>query len=251
MANIALTIAYAGTAYLGWQKTVMGPSIEETLEGCLNKLLQEEVALQAASRTDAGVHARCQCVNFISEKWDSRWTEEKLLKSLNSLLPSDIAVFKVEKMEEAFHPTLDCKKKEYLYKMSNREVLDPHERDYCWHYPYRLDLKLMQEGAKLFVGKRLSYHAFCNASCNPPYSDYKRCVSKLDITASDEGSITFQVEADRFLYRMVRNIVGTLAYVGRGKITLEELATLFEEGKRADGGITAPAHGLMLNKLYY
>ena len=159
MSNIRLTLSYLGTLYLGWQKTRMGPSIEEALEKALSQILQESISLQAASRTDAGVHAEGQVVNFFTkqEKLDLK----RLQKSLNGLLPKEISVIDISFAPDPFHPTLDVLGKEYHYHLCCSTVQLPFYRHVSWHFPYLLDLQKMQDAAQLLVGKH-DFSAFCN-----------------------------------------------------------------------------------------
>jgi tRNA pseudouridine38-40 synthase len=144
--NLKLLLSYDGTSYLGWQKTAMGPSIEEELEKALSQILQHPVALQAASRTDAGVHAEGQVVNFFTEK-------EILQKSINGVLPKDISVLKLEEAHEAFHPTIDCRGKEYHYFVCTGNTQLPFHRRFSWHFNFPLEVEKMKKAAALLVGK--------------------------------------------------------------------------------------------------
>jgi tRNA pseudouridine38-40 synthase len=159
MRNIKLIVAYDGRHYLGWQKTQEGPSIEEGLQQVLEKIFQEPIQLQAASRTDAGVHAIGQVVNFISHH--SQITIERLKISLNSLLPDDIRILKVEQMPKNFHPTLDCKEKEYHYWICNDTVQLPQHRFYSWHIHTPLDIAAIKRGATFLKGIH-DFAALCN-----------------------------------------------------------------------------------------
>lgn len=248
MVNVKLTIAYDGTAYLGWQKTTMGPSVEEALESSLAVILQEKVALQAASRTDAGVHAVGQVVNFISNK--AEISLQKFQLSLNSLLPKDISVLSADFMPVAFHPTLDCKSKEYHYQLCYSTAQLPHERHFAWHYPRALDIASMHEAARLLVGKR-DFSTFCNFKKNSTYTDYVRDLHSIDVIDLPDQRLRFEIKGNNFLYKMVRNLVGTLVYVGCGKITLESIPDIVTSKERPQAGVTAPAHGLFLYKVYY
>lgn len=247
-ANIKLTVAYDGTNYLGWQKTNTGPSVEEILENVLTKVLQHGIRLQAASRTDAGVHANGQVVNFITEKLLPPL--EKLQGSLNSLLPKDMTIISVESASENFHPTLDCIAKEYHYHLCYGKMQMPQSRLYAWHYPYALDVDLMSQAAQLIVGKR-DFKAFCNVKKNEPYADHVRDLTSIQIITLPNHSLRFEVSGTNFLYKMVRNIVGTLVYVGCGKIMLADLPKILESNDRTLAGMTAPAHGLFLHTVTY
>lgn len=244
--NIKLHLAYDGSCYFGWQKTEAGPSVESELEQVLQTILQHPVTLQAASRTDAGVHAQDQVVNFYTTQ--QKGTDEKLLNSLNQLLPKDIRVYDLQRMPFSFHPTLDCVSKEYHYHLSTEAYLSPFKRYFTWHFPKKLDVALMREAAKLLLGKQ-DFQAFTNTR-KPPHQDMFREIFSIHIL--EQGAdLCIQIQGDHFLYKMVRNIVGTLCYIGCHKLSLEDLPRILEHKKRALAGITAPACGLVLKKVYY
>ena len=243
--NIKLTLSYDGSAYLGWQASNVGVSIEGTLKEVLEKILQQDVQLQAASRTDAGVHAEAQVVNFFLET--SR-NLEQLHKSLNQLLPKDIRVAAIGNAPENFHPTLDAKGKEYHYRLSLSHVQLPFDRLFAWHYPFPLDLKKMEKAAQFFIGEH-DFQAFGNAA-DPKPKDTIRTLHRLDIIANAE-ELRFEIEGSNFLYKMVRNLVGTLVYVGAGKLSLDEAEKLLASKDRTLAGVTAPPYGLLLKKVFY
>lgn len=246
--NLKFLIAYDGTAYLGWQKTKMGPSIEQTLQTTLEQILQEPLILQAASRTDAGVHAYGQVVNCITQK--SIIDLNQLRLSLNQLLPKDIVVRDCEEAQAVFHPTLDCICKEYMYQICFDKVQMPQYRYISWHVPYILNLNLMQEAAALLIGEH-DFRAFCNRKKNETYSHYMRKIEEFKIEFLEENRLKIFIKGNNFLYKMVRNLVGTLVYVGRGKLSLKDIENLLQCGCRTCGGITAPAKGLTLVKVSY
>lgn len=247
MHNIKLLIAYEGTHYLGWQKTKMGPSIEECLQGGLEKILQHPVALQAASRTDAGVHAKGQVINFLTSK---TLHFSSLAISLNSLIPKDIVVLNAEEMPLSFHPTLDSKGKEYRYYASLGPIQLPFQRLYSWHVHHDLDLDLVKKAIPQFIGKH-NFKAFCNVKKNECYADFEREVHFLEMEEKEKNEICFRIGGNHFLYKMVRNIVGTLIDIGKGKIALVDLPPILQTGKRPLAGVTAPAHGLFLHEIFY
>ncbi len=246
--NIKLTIAYDGSCYLGWQKTKNGPSIESTLEEVLVQILQEPCVLQAASRTDAGVHASRQIVNFKTYK--TPLSLERLHKSLGALLPKDIAVIAVEKAPDDFHPTLDCTGKEYHYHVCFGGLQTPFDRHFSWHFPYILDISLMQEAASILIGER-DFSAFCNVKKEQNYEHYVRHIRTLNVVELPNQRLRFEIEGNNFLYRMVRNLVGTLVYIGCGKISISDLPHILANKKRSEAGVTAPAHGLFLHHVHY
>lgn len=241
--NIKLIVAYDGTHFLGWQKTIAGPSIEATLEAAVSQVLQHPVQLQAASRTDAGVHAEGQVVNFFT---DSPLSLERMKKSFNALLPAVIRIVQVEEAHAGFHPTLDALWKEYLYDIYLGPVQLPFNAPFAWHFVKPVDREKMRLAANIFVGK----HDF-SALTNEKQEDNVREIYRIDIAETTPDNLTICVAGNRFLYKMVRNVVGTLLYVGCGMLTLEDSAALLVSGNRSDAGMTAPAHGLRLKKVYY
>lgn len=247
MQNIVLEVSYEGTNYLGFQKTELGKSIEEVLQVTLQKILQEKVYLQAASRTDAGVHAQGQIVNFFSDK---QLDHEKLKKSLNALLPLDIRILNAHVAPQEFHPTLHCRAKEYRYYVCNSSFQLPFHRRFSWHYFYPLDLSSMQKAASLLIGK-YDFKTFCNMKKNEVYKDTIRNLFSIEIIPLEENRFCFKIVGENFLYKMVRNIIGTLAYVGSGKIKVDKILNILENKDRTEAGPTAPAHGLFLYKVYY
>lgn len=247
MKNIKLLIAYDGTRYLGWQKTAMGSSIEGVLQQCLEQILQHTVILQAASRTDAGVHAVGQVVNFFTSK---NLDLNRLKISLNSLLPTDLVVTQIEQMPLHFHPTLDCQSKEYRYYVCWGPVQLPQHRFYSWHYHYHLDLAKMREASLYFLGEH-DFSAFCNVKKNSHYSDYRRTIEEIEIMEIEPQRLCLRIKGPNFLYKMVRNIVGTLVYVGNQKILPFQITEILASKTRIQAGMTAPANGLFLHKVYY
>lgn len=247
MKNIKLTLAYDGTAFLGWQKTAMGPSIEESLEKALKQILQEKTPLQAASRTDAGVHAEGQTVNFFTNK--DFISLSKLQKGLNALLSNSITILRAEEADISFHPTLDNLGKEYHYFLCNTPYQQPKHRFFSWHVPIALDILKMKQGAELLLGTH-DFSAFCNERSLMD-RDPVCTLHSIDIAHLEQGRICIKVRGNRFLFRMVRNIVGTLVYLGQEKISLTDLDKALKSLKRANAGVTAPALGLHLIEVFY
>lgn len=248
MKNIRLIIAYDGSSYHGWQDAKSGPSVEGELRNVLEQVLQHKITLQAASRTDAGVHARHQVVNFFTNRVPLH--TEKLLISLNSLLPGSVAVVSVDEVDQDFHPTLHCTSKEYRYYICNSTWQYPEYRDTSWHYPSVLDVEKMEAAAKNFVGVH-DFSAFTNVKKNETYEDHIRQILDVSIDRLPRSRLCIRVKGVKFLYKMVRNIVGTIVYVGTGKITVDEVDTIFAKKNRIDAGVTAPAHGLFLHSITY
>lgn len=245
--NIKLEIAYDGTTFYGWQETHEGPSIEGILRNILEQILQERITLQAASRTDRGVHAVGQVVNFFTTK---PYPLSSLKKSMNALLPVEIRVLKAYEMPLSFHPTLDSSGKEYHYELTYGEIQLPQKRLYAWHVPYALDIEKMRQGALYFCGSH-DFSSFCNMRKNLNYPDCQREICRLEIHDDTHGNLRLEITGNHFLYKMVRNIVGTLAYVGQGKMDPEEILVILDAKSRDAAGVTAPAHGLTLAKIFY
>jgi len=248
MINIKLGVAYDGRKYLGWQKTRMGPSIEERMQKTIERMVQHPIYLQAASRTDAGVHASEQIVNFLTTKEDLNLSQ--FMIGLNRLLPTDITILSASTMHLSFHPTLDATGKEYRYYICTGPVQLPYHRYYSWHVYHPLDIDEMQKAMPLLVGTH-NFMAFCNVKNSAQYTDYNRTIEKLEFIELERGRLCFRLCGNHFLYRMARNIVGTLVDVGKGRIPLQEIPKILERGKRHAAGLSAPAHGLFLHRVNY
>ena len=239
-------LAYEGTRYLGWQKTLFGPTIQGELEKALSLLLRETTPVEAASRTDAGVHARGQVIHFLTEK---DLEISRFMHSVNALLPNDIVLLQLEQAVDTFHSTLDAHCKEYHYLLSVGPVQIPSNRFFSWHVPKPLDIFAMQEGAQYLLGKH-DFSAFCNdrklLEVDPVCHLQGLCVEKLN-----DFQMRIRTVGNRFLYKMVRNLVGTLVYVGCGKMSVSSLTGILKAKMRANAGVTAPAHGLVLERIVY
>ena len=245
--NVLGILTYDGTDFLGWQKTKMGPSIEEELQKSLEMLLQEPAVLQAASRTDAGVHARGQVFQFFSTK--DALDLPLLLYRLNQVLPKSISVKKLEIASPSFHPTVDSKTKEYRYQISNCNFLFPIARTYWWHVPQRLNFEAIEMALPYFLGKK-DFSWLCNQKPSETYAHHD-CTLETLFLEEKEGLIHITMRGDRFLYKMARNLVGTLVYIGRGRIEGAAVPSLFEKKDRKSAGPTAPACGLFLESVSY
>lgn len=243
-----MIVAYDGGAYFGWQDNAQDRSIEEVLRGAIEQIVRHPVTLQAASRTDTGVHAEGQVVNFFTSREDL--SIGALRAGIQALVPSDIAILTVWEAPTQFHPTLDNCGKEYHYHLCYDQVQMPLRRHCEWHYPYELDLIAMREAAKVLTGTH-NFRAFCNSRKNLHYNDFVRTLIRIDIVKVEEKRLRFELQGTSFLYRMARNIVGTIVCVGRGSLALEALPGLLESGDRTQAGITAPAHGLVLKRVLY
>lgn len=236
--NFVLKLAYDGTSFLGWH-----PGIEAILKEKLEILLQHPVQIQAASRTDKGVHAKEQVVNVFSHKYLN-------INALSSMLPKAIMLLDCTEQALSFHPTLAAKGKEYHYFVCNSQPQLPWYRHTSWHVPYPLAINAMEDAAHHLIGTH-DFAAFCNQKHNEIYTDTVRTISRLTINPLEENRLCFKIEGTSFLYKMVRNIVGTLIYIGRGKIRAETLPTLLQTKDRTQVGVCAPACGLFLTRVFY
>ncbi len=229
-------LTYDGTRYFGWQKTITGPSIQEQMEKAITQITGEKVLPEAASRTDRGVHAKGQVIQFGLK---AQLDPHRLLRGLNAVLPNDIRVLELTPRD--FHPTLDARGKEYHYRMCLDPVQEPMEQLYSWHFPYPLDREKISFAAKDLIGTH-DFTAFANEAEKNP-------ICTLESVIFTENF--FQIRGDRFLYKMVRNIVGTLTYIGCGKLPTNSIPGILASRDRKMGGITAPAHGLYLHQVFY
>lgn len=242
-----MIVTYDGTNYLGWQKTKMGKSIEEELECALKRILQEEITLQAASRTDRGVHAHGQVVNFLSSH--TNLDLGLVRKGLNGVLPKDIAVKSIEAAAPSFHPTLDSIGKEYQYFICNSPVQLPFFRHLSWHVHQELSLEKMKKAADALIGEH-DFSAFCNE--RPLWTRSGVCkLFEISFQNLTQNRLKISIAGDRFLYKMMRNLVGTLVYVGIGKLSCDEVPLILANKSRTSAGMTAPAHGLTLKQVFY
>lgn len=245
MRNIKLTLEYDGSGYFGFQRQKDRPTLQAALEKAISQLLNRPTKISAAAgRTDAGVHATGQVVNF---KTDSRLTLEKIQNGLNALLPKDIAVRRAEEVPAKFHARFGARWKTYEYCVLNSRVRSPLLNGRVYQYSRTLDLFRMKQAARRLVGRR-NFKAFRAAGSSTKGT--VRFVRRLKIQ-QEESLLRFVVEADGFLYHMVRNIVGTLLEVGRGKFSPADFQSLFRKGDRKLAGPTVPSHGLTLVSVRY
>lgn len=246
MDNLVLTVAYDGGPFLGWQKSKEGPTIEGELESSITKVLQHKVELQAASRTDAYVHADGQVVNFFSDKVNDLG---RFRYSLNCLLPPQIRVLECHVAKGSFHPTLNAVGKEYHYRISTAPVLMPHQRHTVWHCPKVVFRQEMALAAAHFIGRH-DFKALCNFRKGLKYTDTHRHLEAIEMV--EEGDLlTFHIRGDSFLYKMVRNIVGILVGVGSGVLKGDDILKILASRDRQLAYVTAPAHGLTLHRVIY
>lgn len=243
MRNIRLTIAYDGTAYSGWQIQPTARTVQGAIERRLQQMTGSPCRLRAAGRTDAGVHARGQIANFRTE---SEISLRGFHRGLNALLPDDIAILDVVDVPPDFDSRRNNRGKHYRYRVWNQRSPAPRWRATTWHLHRPLELQPMAAAARLLVGTH-DFSAFRAASCERETT--VRTLFRVTV-AADPPLVTIDVEGTAFLKNMVRIIAGTLVEVGRGRRDPASIADLLREGRRPAAGVTAPAHGLTLVRVF-
>lgn len=242
--NIKLTISYDGTNYSGFQIQDNASTIQEKLEKALSRIEKHPVKVIGAGRTDAGVHALGQVVNFYSI---SSIPTDRFLPALNSNLPFDIRIIQAEEVEENFHARFSAKGKIYCYTLDFGAVSNVFLRLYSAHIPYTINLTKIKQGVALLVGKH-HYGAFCAAGATT--KTFVRMIHEIKIE-QNEQIVKIYFKGNGFLYNMVRIIVGTLLEVGKGRIEPETIKDILDSRDRNQAGPTAPARGLCLVKVIY
>lgn len=245
MARIRLKVEYDGRGYVGWQTQPNGPSIQAALEKALATLLGQPISVSASGRTDAGVHAKGQIVCFDSPK---DLPLKAYFLGLNRLLPEDIAVVSADEVDGGFDPRRHALGKRYRYHIYNRRSRAPLHRAFSWLYFYPLNVDLMHASAQVLLGRH-DFSAFRAADCEAKHA--VREIFKLEVKGQTGGEITVTVEGTAFLKNMVRNVVGSLVEVGRGKQKSAWLGQVLASRDRTFAGPTAPAHGLVLEEVFY
>ena len=242
--NISLVLEYDGTNYHGWQCQPSAITLQEVVQRSVERILDHPVKIYAAGRTDAGVHAFGQVINFFTEKSiDIR----SIAKGVNSLLPGDVRVKDAGEVDESFHARYSAKSKSYIYCIVNARHHSPFHVRYSWHIPYTLNARLMNESIKEIVG----VHDFSSfKKKNEMYKRHEREVLRAGVRRRGRFIYIF-IEATGFLRYMVRNIVGTLVLVGEGRNSKEDFIAVLQSKDRINAGPTAPPQGLFLRKIRY
>jgi tRNA pseudouridine38-40 synthase len=265
--TLKLTIAYDGTAYAGWQSQLGKPTVQDTLENAIAKVTGERLRVMASGRTDAGVHAQGQVVGF---RTNSTLPPEVFVRALNATLPRDVAVLDAVEVPEGFHATHHAVRKRYRYVIYDGPIRDVFQRHFVWHYSYgRLDAAAMHRAAAALIGTH-DFRSFQSSGAQRKSS--VRTISDLHVergraanlpsplgrgaggegrAGEEENFITIEIEADGFLYNMVRAIVGTLVQVGRGEQPETWPGEVLCAADRGAAGPTAPPQGLCLLKVEY
>jgi len=243
--NFKMVVEYDGSAYRGWQRQKNDLSIQQVLEEAIKKITGQKVSVIGSGRTDAGVHALNQVASF---RCATKLPVNSIYRGVNSVLPEDIVVKEMEEVPFEFHAQRDVKSKIYVYKICNQKLRPALGRNYSWFVRFDLDLAKMRQAAKALIGTH-DFSCFCATGTD--VQDRVRTIKNIEIKNGQEGNIEIIVEAKGFLKYMVRNIIGTLVEVGRGKREPEEMKKIIDSRDRKIAGATAPAHGLFLMEVIY
>lgn len=253
MTNVLITIQYDGTRYSGWQRQPYKKTVQGEIEKALSKLCKQPIKINGTSRTDAGVHAYGQAASFTG---DFEIPVERIKFAANGLLPDDIYIIKVEKVNDDFHARFSAKGKTYQYKILCTNERDVFSRNYYYNIGKDLNLSAMREAARFFIGTQ-DFATFMSSGSK--VNSTVRTIYSLDITeelyekgnASNEKIVTIEITGDSFLYNMVRIIARTLVEVGLQRIEPEEMPKIIKAKDRGKARLIAPPGGLYLNKVYF
>ncbi len=242
--NILLTLRYDGSGYHGWQLQNNALTVQQKMNEAVNAVFHEDVNVCGCSRTDTGVHANMFCCSFRTNK---EIAVERIPDAVNYYLPKDVSVYGARLVPQSFHARFSCIGKEYLYQIYNDRYRNPFFEQRALLYPYYLDETLLNREAQSFLGKH-DFSGFCSAGSE--VIDRIRTIRSVGVSRED-NVVTLRISGDGFLYNMVRIIVGTLISVNEGKIPQGSIPEIIDSRDRLRAGITAPAQGLYLNKVFY
>lgn len=245
MRNFKMILEYDGTAYCGWQRQDNGLSIQQVLEEAIECITCEKAVVIASGRTDAGVHAMNQVASF---KSGTLLPVHRMFLGINSVLPEDIVIKDLQEVPLEFNALKDAQGKVYVYKILNQCLRPALGRHYFWFVRFSLNIEDMREAASYLIGEH-NFNCFCATGCD--IKDRVRTLTDILIAVKDEGMLEITVESSGFLRHMVRNIVGTLVDVGRGKLKPEDMREIIESRDRKKAGVAAPACGLFLKEVKY
>ena len=239
-------VSYRGTNYCGWQIQTVSklPSIEQTIEGVLGRILNQETKIYGSGRTDAGVHALGQTFHFDSTK---ELDCKKLMHSLNELLPKDIRILELKTVDDNFHARFSAVSKTYIYKIRNAKTSSAFHSDLEWTLGQPLDIEKMREAAEIFKGE----HNFQNfTSKDEDEQKFTRNIGVFEVKSAN-SDIEILIKGNGFMRYMVRMIVGNLVQVGLGKLEPSDIKFELENPVRKPSSHKAPAHGLYLKEVNY
>ncbi|WP_189018561.1 tRNA pseudouridine(38-40) synthase TruA [Paenibacillus marchantiophytorum] len=253
MRNLRFTISYDGTAYSGYQIQPRADTIQYRLEQAVLLLTGERVKVISSGRTDAGVHAKAQVINFTT---NSKIPVERWCLALNARLPRDIVAHTAEEVPPSFHSRKAAKRKTYCYTIRSARFPDVFHRNYEYHHPTHLNVEAMREALPCLLGEH-DFTSFCTVRTDKEVKVRTLFEVRME-TETDElsatgkvGRIRLIVAGNGFLYNMVRIIAGTLIQIGEGKRPSSDMQRILEAQDRAEAGPTAEAMGLTLWKVEY
>lgn len=243
-----LTIAYDGSGYSGWQVQTTGVGVQQRIEEALLRLFPHAGRLHSSSRTDTGVHALGMVAHVEIPSSEFKMPVPKLALALNAHLPEDIRIMRAVRCRSDFHARFDAVGKQYRYLVWNHLALNPLIRHQAWLVTRPLDFELMDSASRQFLGTH-DFVSFAGVR-NYKLQSTERTIWRCDIKRQGP-LVTFVIEGDGFLYKMCRGIVGTLVQVGQRKFRPEDIRRMLESKDRRAAGMTAPAQGLILWKVFY
>lgn len=245
MRNIRLKVAYEGTRYQGWQKQeAYDNTIQGKLEKLISRMCDEEITVQGSGRTDAGVHALGQIVNFHTS---CEMSLQEMQQYMNQYLPEDIAITEISEVAERFHSRLNATGKKYCYRIWNSSIPNVFWRRYTHTVEEALNMEAMKQAAAHFLGEH-DFKAF--TSTKKGKKSTVRRIDSIEIVKVDD-LITFTFQGNGFLYHMIRILVGTLLEVGRGERKADTMPDILDSKTRENAGALVPGKGLMLEEVYY
>lgn len=247
-----IKLAYKGTNYHGWQSQPNASSVQETLGKAISVVLNSEIILMGAGRTDSGVHAKEMYAHFDFEK---SFDTESIVHKLNSYLPKDIVVYAIIPVLDEAHARFDATKRTYEYHINSFK--DPFLQDDSWYFHQKLDLDLMNKASNILLN-HVNFQCFSKVNTDVNTFDctifeayWTRGTAEQSADKQGNSKLIFTISANRFLRNMVRAIVGTLVNVGMHKITLDDFEAIIKSKNRDKAGFSVPAHGLYLTKIEY
>ncbi len=245
MPNVKLIVEYNGRSFHGWQKQPQLRTVQSELERVLKTIIRSPIGpLHAAGRTDAGVHARGQVVTFRVDEAPELW---RIAQGVSHLMKGELAVVSAEVVPDDFHPGIMSTHKQYSYRILNRPTPAVLEAHMMWHIPHQLNLTLMREELRCLVGEH-DFSSFRDSSCTAKSA--VKTIYNVELERSDDV-VTFRVVGSGFLKQMVRNIVGTISDIGRGRLHGRTMREVLDARDRRVAGVTAPAHGLTMDWVSY
>jgi len=251
MRTIKLTLEYDGSDFNGWQiQRGTNRTVQGELKKALRQIFKKDIPLTGSGRTDSGVHALGQVAHF---QTDTPYSVDEIRRALNGNLPADISILRVEDAADTFHTQFNAKGKIYRYTICCRKSRPAVDRRFCWHIPGKLNVPAMRKAAARLTGRR-NFKSF--TASDPALKRQGksrgtvRTLQRLDIKKRGDF-LYIEAEADGFLYKMVRNLVGTLVAVGKGRLSVKDVESILKAKDRSCAAKTAPAQGLSLMKVFY